>query len=72
MRLWVGVTDKSWFQHGNAISIMLAEIVLTLALTWASTVPQLILLIALWVLPSTTAWIIGTWLEESIDKAASK
>jgi hypothetical protein len=56
-------------EHGNAMSIVLAEIVLTVALMWANTVPQLILLVSIWVLPSTIAWILGTWLEQSIDEA---
>jgi len=56
-------------EHGNAFSILSMEIALTLALVALGDSPgSFALLLISWILPSTVAWIIGTWLEGSIDK----
>jgi hypothetical protein len=57
-------------EHGNAFSILSMEIVLTLALLNIGNSKEAFALILIaWILPSTIAWVIGTWLEGSIEMA---
>lgn len=56
-------------EHGNAFSILSLEIALTLALLALGQTPGAFALVLIsWILPSSIAWIIGTWLEGSIDR----
>jgi hypothetical protein len=50
-------------EHGNAVSIVVLEFVLAYVILRSNSQATAIVVIGLWILPSTTAWFLGTVLE---------
>jgi hypothetical protein len=50
-------------EHGNAFAIVICEILLGVVLAKVQTETQFIASLVLWMLPASSSWIIGTWLE---------
>jgi hypothetical protein len=59
-------------EHGNAMSIVFLEIALGFVLSQAQSKTQLVLIVLVWVTPSTLCWLLGTALEAELAKNAPK
>lgn len=55
-------------EHGNAFSILIAELALGYILMGLTEINHMIIVISLWILPASYVWLIGTSLEFNIKK----
>jgi len=63
---WVGEYVESYRhlrEHGNALLIILMEVILAAALYEADTTVRFITVAMIWILPAAFSWFLGTWLE---------
>jgi hypothetical protein len=59
-------------EHGNALLIIIMEVVLSAAIYAAGNLLRVIGIMVIWILPATFAWFLGTWLEFDFPTASSQ
>ena len=71
---WVGEYVESYRhlrEHGNALLIILMEVILAAALYAADTLIRFFTLAVIWIIPAAFSWFFGTWLEFGIVSGKS-
>lgn len=59
-------------EHGNAVSILVLEIALAFAISAARNLTEVVLVMVLWLAPSSYSWFIGSVLESKLAYATRK